>query len=201
MGNVKINSIKLKNALEDSPISVSKLSSMVLNRGTSYISGCIRDSSMGEEDLNTLCRFLNLKPADYILTEHTESNHLTNKKTEKEQKNTSETIDYNSKLDTLIVGLNVMYEEQSKTNKLLQQLIEMMSNNGNKIENIEQRIKSIDNSSGQTLAKITEMKEYEEEIADSIIKLKSSVNTVSGRTNDILRKIAPVPRTNIKAVK
>lgn len=201
MANVKINSEKLRKALEDFGIPITRLSSMVLNRCNSYISGCLKDQSMAKEDFESLCKFINVKAADYVLTEPSPITKAVEKKVEKVSERTVEAIDYNNKIDTLIVGLNVLYEEQSNTNQLLTQLLQEIKVSNAKFDRMEKRVGSIDNASGQILSKVIGLKEHGEEVDDALVKIKSALNTISGRAGDISKSLDRKDSVQIRAVK
>ncbi len=174
--NVNINSELLREKIEKSGSSTTKLSSMLLDRGVNYINQCCFRGNMNETDLKKLCNFLDFNIEEIVIKEAPKV--VNDKKPEINDK-------LDDKLDLLVVGLNTLYETQTTTNKLLESMLVEFKGISTKLERIEKRVNSVDSSNGQIVAKTMQNLEQIEEISKNIRETKSSIAIIKGRVTDI----------------
>lgn len=190
---VNFNVEKLKEAIEASGIPATKLSSMVLNRGTAYISNTcdVKGGRMGREDLERLCKFLDISFDALVIKDEPKPVEKVDAPVDKAKA---------EQLDTLVVGLNVIFEEFQKLNALMDTLAREQKVTNTVLSRMEQRLGSIDNSNGQILAKAIKSNDNEEEISEAVGKIKSGISIIQGRTKDILESVED-DRKKFRAVK
>ena len=168
-----INTEKLFKAVKDSSISASKIATMVLNRDDSYLTTVKTRGTMIEEDLNKLCMFLSLRVEDVVVNEPEKKEEP---KTVAPQSNHSV-----AQLETLIVGLNTMYEAQKLQNECLNNILEQMKVTNTKINRLE-------NALGQIVTNSIQIKENTGDSRDLLRDIKSTGAIISGRLRDLIGK-------------
>ena len=167
---VLIDSDKLLDAIKKSGITMTKLSTMVLGRGVTYISEALRDSRCNLGDLKKLCDFLDLKCDDIVKTPETPA-------VADEQKAPAPTIN----LDALILGINNLYQIEKDNAETMKQLLEQVRATNVKLGRFE-------NLLGQMHASTLGIKENVKEIEGLCRDTKSSVAGIAGRVRDIAQK-------------
>ena len=164
---------KVRNALEKMNVSLDKISILVLGRDSSYISKTTNRGRIQIEELKKLCEFCSINYDDVIVAppEPTVTTQVV--------ENKSESLSI-APLETIIVGLNTMYETQHKMCEVLDQiLVELRANN------VKQN--RLENALGQIVQSSLILKENTNKIVDTQNHLKSQANIVSGRTRDIVQ--------------
>ena len=157
--SVNINSEKLSKAIRDSGISYGKLSKLVLKRGNNYINSCLQKGTINKTDLELICEFLGVKPDKFVIEVKEEN------------------------------GIQVMYEEQKKTNELISELLKEIKAQNVKMDRVEKRISTVENAVGQILPKLIMVNDHEEDIVQYLRDIKSSTAILNGRTKDILASV------------
>ena len=92
-------------------------------------------------------------------------------------------------MDTVLVGIQVMYEEQKKTNELISELLKEIKAQNVKMDRVEKRISTVENAVGQILPKLIIVNDHEEDIVQYLRDIKSSTAILNGRTKDILASV------------
>lgn len=167
---VLIDSDKLLDAIKKSGITMTKLSTMVLGRGSTYISESLRDSRCSLADLKKLCDFLDLNCGEIIKSPETPA-------VADEQKAPAPTIN----LDALILGINNLYQIEKDNAELMKQLVEQVRATNVKLGRFE-------NLLGQMHASTLGIKENTKDIESLCRDTKSSVAGIAGRVRDIAQK-------------
>lgn len=163
---VKFNVEKLSKAISDSKITGVKLSTMILGKGNTYVSEALRDGRCNADALKKLCEFLDLDYNDIVILDVEEI----------------KPTDNTSNLDTLIIGLNQLYQIEKSNNELLVQILEQMKVSNAKVNRLENVI-------GQIHTNVIQIKEDEKELIGVEREAKSSIATISMRTKDIQQHI------------
>lgn len=166
---------KVRSALEKMNVSLDKISILVLGRDSSYISKTTNRGRIQVEDLKKLCEFCSINYEDVIVAppEPTATTQVV------ENKSDSLTV---APLETIIVGLNTMYENQNKMCEVLDQLLVEL-----KALNAKQN--RLENALGQMVTNTLIVKENTNKIVDAQNHLKSQANIISGRTRDIVQAL------------
>ena len=175
--NVKFDSKLLKEKIESNGIGPSKLSSLVLNRAPSYISQACLKESINADDLKKLCKFFDLDYDSLIIKDEP--------KPAPQKVSSKKETDYGDKLDIMLVGVNTLYETSTTTNELMRELIKELRAVSVKMDRIEKRVGSVENATGQLVAKSVSINEYFEGIEKNIRDAKSSLAIINGRVTDI----------------
>lgn len=170
---VMFDSAKLSVAIKKSGITMAKLSTMVLNRGETYVSDALRYSRCKADDLKKLCDFLDLKCDDIIVPKETD---LENDKPA-EVKTPSQVIN----LDALILGINNLYQIEKGNAETMKQLLEQVRATNVKLGRFENLI-------GQMHAGTLAIKENTKEIENVMRENKSSVAGIAGRVRDLSQR-------------
>ena len=181
MAGVRFNTDIVKRRLSESGNSSIKLSTMLLNKSSNYISGSLDRGRMGEEELKKLCKFIDVKYEDVVIIPSEEPV----KEPEAKSSSGNAGYDYNDKIDLLTVGVNTLYETQSDTNALLKDLIQELRATNTKLERMEKRINSIETAAGQVVSKVIVANESHTEVSGHLREIKSTLAIVKGRTKDI----------------
>lgn len=178
---------KLGQICKKKNISMSRLSIVLCNRSSNFLSTAIRRGSIDKEVLPVLCDGLGVDINDLLV------------KPEKEEPvPIEEPVKTND--DTIVVAIQVLYDEQKKTNDILQQLLVEIKGVNAKSGRIEGRMSTIENAVGQLHTNVLKSNETLDYIYKEAKEVKSSVATVNGRVKDILNvKNGSEPK--IKAIK
>lgn len=167
---VLIDSGKLLESIRKSGITMAKLSTMVLGRGSTYISESLRDSRCSLADLKKLCDFLDLNCSEIIKSPETPA-------VADEQKAPVPTIN----LDALILGVNNLYQIEKDNAELMKQLVEQVRATNIKLGRFE-------NLLGQIHANTIGIKDNTKELENVMRENKSSVAGIAGRVRDLSQK-------------
>lgn len=170
---VVFDSDKLLAAVKSSKITRAKLSTMVLNRGDTYISDAIRDSRCNSEDLKKLCDFLDLKYDDIIVPKET----ATEDDKPTEVKTPSQIVN----LDALILGINNLYQIEKDNAEIMKQLLEQVRATNVKLGRFESLL-------GQMHVSMLAIKENTKDIEGVNRETKSSVAGIAGRVRDLTQQ-------------
>ena len=186
MNAVKFNNDIIAKKLEEKGVSGKKVSSVILERSSNYISSCLKRQLIGEKELKRLCMFLDVNYDDVLIIEP----EIVEEKVEEVVKNNavpdSTCIpDYNDKIDLLTVGINTLYEGQCETNNLLKELIQEIKVTNQKLERVEQKVNTIENAVGQTVSKSIMILDTQKNIETHLRDAKSTLAIIKGRTTDI----------------
>lgn len=160
----------LNKAIDKSGLDKVKLSSMLLGKNTAYISQSLIRGTFAIAELKKLCEFLGISVDSCI------------KKSEpplvvpEPSKNADDT---SAKLETVIVGVGTLYEEQKKLTDLISQMLVEL-----KALNAKQN--RLENALGQIVQTSLVVKENTNKISDKQGEIKSQMNIISGRTKDIV---------------
>lgn len=175
--NVKFDSKLLKEKIESNGIGPSKLSSLVLNRDPSYISQACLKESINVDDLKKLCKFFDLDYNSLVIEDEP--------KLAPQKASSKKETDYGEKLDIMLVGVNTLYETNTTTNELLREFIKELRAISVKMDRIEKRVGSVENATGQLVAKSVSINENLEGVEKNIKDAKSSLAIINGRVTDI----------------
>lgn len=181
---VNINASKIRGKIDSCGITMGNLSTMVLNCEGSYVSKSLNVGRFNIDKLTKLCEFLNLNVDDVIVQTVEE------KKPEKPVEVKSD-ASISPQLETMIVGLNTIYETQRKMCELLEQVLTEI-----KCTNAKQN--RLENALGQIVQNTIILKENTSKIVDTQNHLSSQANIVSGRTRDIVQAFQKVGNHNAK---
>ena len=164
---------KVRSALEKMNVSLEKVSTLVLGKEGSYISKTTNKGRIQIEDLKKLCEFCSIRYEDVIVAppDPTVTTQVV------ENKSDSLTV---APLETVIVGLNTMYENQNKMCAVLDQLLVEL-----KALNVKQN--RLENALGQAVTNMLIVKENTNKIVDAQNHLKSQSNIISGRARDLVQ--------------
>lgn len=162
----------IKAAISKSSISQKVITKMVLNRDPSFLSNSYTRGTMNKEDLKKLCEFLSLD-YDSVVVAQAETTPAKDKTT---------AIAHGQSIDTLIVGLNAIYEIEKENNKLLTDLLQELKVSNTKAGRFE-------NIMGQVHSNILIMKEsMSKDMIPYIRDTKTATATMSGRMKELLSK-------------
>lgn len=165
----------VENAIKNCGITKQKLSTMVLGKDASYLSNAVNTGKINTELLKKLCEFLSLEFDKTVVV-------MEDKQTpQKEQKQPEVTVQNIPQLDTLILGLNQLYEIQKLQNEGINNLLEQIKITNTKINRLENALGQIVNHS--IAIKDTLTNQY-----NNIRDIKSSTATINGRVRDILNQ-------------
>lgn len=170
--SINFDSKKLAEAVKKSGITMTKLSTMVLNRGVTYVSEALRDGRCKNEDLKKLCAFLDLNYEDIIIVEVPEP-----KKEDVSVKTPSQVVN----LDALILGVNQLYQIEKQNNEILGQIAEQIRATNAKLSRFE-------NLLGQMHVNTLAVKENTKELENVMRENKSSVAGIAGRVRDLTQQ-------------
>ena len=176
---------KLGQICKKKSLSLTRLSIVLCNRSSNFLSTAIRRGTIDKEALQMLCDGLDIDINE--LSAKPENEELVEAKAEK-------TND-----DTIVLAIQVLYDEQKKTNDILQQLLVEIKGVNAKSGRIEGRMSTIENAVGQLHTNVLKSNETLDYIYKEAKEVKSSVATVNGRVKDIL--ITKDSEPKIKAVK
>lgn len=168
---VKPNGDKILEGIKKSGITQDKLSTMVLGKNPAYISQSIARGSFDIEQLQKLCQFLGLSYDECIIKD-------VPKKEESVAKE-GKSADAIPQLETLIVGMNTMYEMQKEYTEVIKSLLV-------EIKALNQKQNRLENALGQIVQNSIIIKETENKIADSTNAVRSQINLANGRLKDLV---------------
>lgn len=182
---ISFDGAKLENICKKKGLSMTRLSIVLCDRSSNFLSTAIRRGTIDKEALQALCDGLNID-IDEVLTKP-------------EKKEPVEVKEEKANDDTIVVAIQVLYDEQKKTNDILQQLLVEIKGVNAKSGRIEGRMSTVENAVGQLHTNVLKSNETLDYIYKEAKEVKSSVATVSGRVKDILNAKDSEPK--IKAVK
>lgn len=168
---VEVDSAVINEAVRRSGLDKGKLSTMLLNKNQSYISQSLSRGSFNIVELKRLCEFLGIEVDSVI------------KKSEPPlvvPEKSAETSDLGAKVETCIIGMGTLYEEQKKVTDLLSQMLVEL-----KALNAKQN--RLENALGQLVQNSIITKENVGKVLDVQNHLKSQANIISGRTRDLVQ--------------
>ena len=165
---VNVNSEVIKTKIKACGITMDKLSTMVLGCDSSYVSKSLNAGRFHIDKLTKLCEFLNID-VDAIIIEVNVNREVVG---------TSESLAA-PQLETMIVGLNTIYETQRKMCEFMEQMLTEI-----KCTNAKQN--RLENALGQIVQNTLILKETTNKISDKNNEIKSQMNLISGRTKDIV---------------
>lgn len=172
---VKIDGKKVRDAIAKTGLSLDRISTVVLNRDQSYISKATNRNAIGIAELKKLCEFLAL---DY--------DSLVIQKEEPVTANqTKETNLSQASLETIIVGTNLMYENQKKMIEVMEQMLI-------EIKALNAKQNRLENALGQIVQNTVVLKENTTKSIEKANDLKSTVNIISGRVKDLTQTFQKV---------
>ena len=183
---VSFDGAKLEQICKKKSLSMTRLSIVLCDRSSNFLSTAIRRGTIDKEALQALCDGLNID-IDDLLT----------KPEKKEPVPIEEPVKTND--DTVVLAIQVLYDEQKKTNDILQQLLVEIKGVNAKSGRIEGRMFTIENAIGQLHTNVLKSNETLDYIYKEAKEVKSSVATINGRMKDILNTKDSEPK--IKAVK
>ena len=172
---VEIDQDKLNVAISKCNIAKDKLSTMVLNKNNSYIAQSIIRGTFDIEALKKLCSFLNVEYESVIKKSETP---LVVPEVKSD--------DVSAKMETLIVGLNTLYEEQKSIHEDNQKLAEIMTQMLQELKVLNAKQNRLENALGQIVSNVLIVKDNSNKVLDRETEIKSQINLVSGRVKDII---------------
>ena len=169
-GFVQFNGEAVKLAIKKMGLTMDKLSTMVLGLDQSYVSKACIQGRIREEHLKKLCDFMSL---DY------DSVIIKPEPPKPEPKAEPQVTPTSVSLETLVVGLNTVYEQHKETNGMLKELLVEI-----KALNVKQN--RLENALGQIVSNSIAMKEHIVEMKEQNNYLKSQANITNGRLKDLV---------------
>ena len=183
-GYVSFDGEKLKDICKKRKISIGRMSILVCDRSVSFLSAAIRRGTIEKDALQAVCFELAIDINELLIEpEKPEPVEAQAEKTD----------------DTVVVAIQVLYDEQKKTNDILQQLLVEIKGINAKSGRIEGRISTVENAVGQLHTNVLKSNETLDYIYKEAKEVKSSVATINGRMKDVLNTKDSEPK--IKAVK
>lgn len=183
---VSFDRAKLEQICKKKSLSITRLSIVLCDRSSNFLSTAIRRGTIDKEALQTLCDGLGIDINDLLINQE--------KPEKTEPVETTEKTD-----DTVVLAIQVLYDEQKKTNDILQQLLVEIKGVNAKSGRIEGRMSTVENAVGQLHTNVLKSNETLDYIYKEAKEVKSSAATISGRMKDILNDNDSKP--SIKAVK
>jgi len=168
------NGEKIWEGIKKSGITQDKLSVMVLGKNAAFISQSISRGTFDAEQLQKLCSFLGIDYEECILKEVP--------KKEESVKKDEKLADATPHLETLIVGMNTMYEMQKEYNTTLKDLLV-------EIKALNAKQNRIENALGQLVQNSIITKENTNKICDSANSIRSQLNLANGRLKDLVDEV------------
>ena len=184
-GYVSFDGEKLKEICKKKGISITRMSIIVCNRSVSFLSSATRRGTIEKDALQAVCDELNIDINELLI--------------KPEKPEPVEAITEKTNDDTVVVAIQVLYDEQKKTNDILQQLLVEIKGINAKSGRIEGRMSTVENAVGQLHTNVLKSNETLDYIYKEAKEVKSSVATINGRMKDILNTKDSEPL--IKAVK
>ena len=166
------NGDKIWEGIKKSGIAQDKLSVMVLGKNNGFISQSILRGTFDAEQLQKLCSFLGLEYEECIIKD-------VPKKREEPVVAEKKSTDATPHLETLIVGMNTMYEMQKEYTEAIKELLV-------EIKALNQKQNRIENALGQIVQNTIILKENTSKIADSTNAVRSQMNLANGRLKDLV---------------
>lgn len=171
---VEFNVKMCKEAMDKINIAQGVVSKMVLGRDPSFISNSCARGTMNKDDLKKLCEFLSIEYNTIIKPEP--------KKEEPKSEHLATSIAHGQAVDTLIIGLNSLYELEKQNNKLMQDILKELQVNNTKTNRLE-------NALGQIVSNTLVIRDtMNNSIVNYLRDTKSGVAVISGRTKELLGK-------------
>ena len=157
-------------AIKKSGIPQDRLSVMVLGKNSAYISQALSRGSFERENLKKLCEFLGINYDDAVVKVAPKEDVAV------ASNNTEVTIPH---LETLIVGMNTMYEMQKEYSATMKDLLV-------EIRALNTKQNRIENALGQLVQNSIITKENTNKICDSTNAVRSQLNLANGRLKDLV---------------
>lgn len=186
MDTVKINSELLNNDLLETKISLAKISETILDKGSGYLSNCLRKGYISENILKTLCDFFGFDAGKYIIHEIGAKKETATKLAAPEVVAPVVNVDTSSLLaglhainETLKASLAMQTETRKKLNTLENALGKLVEGQAKMANHLDIDLDSID---------------------DTLGKVHSDLNIVNGRLKDICsheQKLATVAKKGV----
>ena len=167
---VQFKGEELRSAIDKMGLTMNKVSTMILGLDQSYVSKACKQGSMNDIYLRKLCEFFSLDYDSIII------------KPEPPKLGLEPVMPQNpttAPLETLIVGLNTVYEQHKETNEILKELLVEI-----KALNVKQN--RLENALGQIVSNSIAMKEHIVEMKEQHNYLKSQANITNGRLKDLV---------------
>ena len=165
----------LKEAIDKINIAQGVVAKMVLGRDPSFISNSCTRGTMNKDDLKKLCEFLSLEYDKIIIKPEP-------KKEEPKSEHPATSIAHGQAVDTLIIGLNSLYEIEKQNNKLMQDILKELQINNTKTNRLE-------NALGQIVSHTLVIRDTMNNSVVSYLRdTKSGVAVITGRMKDLLNK-------------
>ena len=184
---VSFDGAKLEQICKKKSLSMTRLSIVLCDRSSNFLSTAIRRGTIDKEALQALCDGLGVN-IDELLT-----------KPEKKEEPAPIEEPVKTNDDTIVVAIQVLYDEQKKTNDILQQLLVEIKGINAKSGRIEGRMSTVENAVGQLHTNVLKSNETLDYIYKEAKEVKSSVATINGRMKDVLNDKSSEPK--IKAIK
>ena len=159
-------------AIKKSGIPQDRLSVMVLGKNSAYISQALSRGTFERENLKKLCEFLGINYDDAVVKVSTKKEDVV----VASNNNTEVTIPH---LETLIVGMNTMYEMQKEYSATMKDLLV-------EIRALNTKQNRIENALGQLVQNSIITKENTNKICDSTNAIRSQLNLANGRLKDLV---------------
>lgn len=152
-------------SIEGERFAGTKISEFIMGCDKTYWNYMKSTGRCNKKCLEKLCSYYNLKVDEYTAVEKPV-----------EAKPTSTGLN----VDTLIVGVNQLYQIEKANNELMTQILEQLKISNTKVNRLE-------NAIGQILANSIQIKESNDDILKENKEVKSSVAIINGRVRDILQ--------------
>lgn len=176
---------KLGQICKKKSLSMTTLSIVLCNRSSNFLSTAILRGTIDKEALQVLCDGLGIDIND-LLAKPEKPEQPVEAQTEKTD-------------ETVVLAIQVLYDEQKKTNDILQQLLVEIKGVNAKSGRIEGRMSTVENAVGQLHTNVLKSNETFDYIYKEAKEVKSSVATINGRMKDILNDKSSEPK--ITAIK
>lgn len=169
---VKFNGELVRSTIKKMGLTMDKISTMVLGTDQSYTSKACNTGRINDVYLRKLCEFLSLNYDTVLIADV-----LKESATKSVASNNPEVAIPH--LETLIVGMNTMYEIQKEYSATMKDLLV-------EIKALNAKQNRIENALGQLVQNSIITKENTNKICDSANSIRSQLNLANGRLKDLV---------------
>lgn len=190
------NGEKIWEGIKRAGITQDKLSTMVLGKNASYISQSISRGSFDAENLRKLCEFLSISYDECVVSEI--------KRAEKVELSTGENADIVPYIQTLVAGLNTMYESQKEYAETMKQYVErvgvLIKGLSDEVKTINAKQNRLENALGQIVQNSLITKENTAKVSDSVSAVRSQLNIANNKLKELVDLEKKNEKTSYKVV-
>jgi len=170
------NGEKIIESIKKSGISQDKLSTMVLGKNSAYISQSISRGSFDAENLKRLCEFLGVEYETCIVSD-------VPKKAETVELSTGENADVVPYIQTMVAGLNTMYNMQKEYIESMKSAIKELTE---EIKSLNAKQNRLENALGQIVQSSLITKENTGKAVDTMSAVRSQMNMANSKLKELV---------------